>query len=146
MAGLYGKDFGVWGSDWWRAPRVKLAATVQGPAYASRFAEAVAEAPLQLGLLNSQNRDTHTCRSFEVPACGGVLIAPATAEHVQLLEDGVTAYLYIDEAELPSLIDRAISDRARTRRMSVTAVKSMRTPSNSYEHRAVEILKAVGFG
>jgi spore maturation protein CgeB len=60
----------------------------------------VASVTANLVLLNSDNRDTHTCRTFEVPAAGGLFVGERTDEHAALLDDGVECLLFSDADEL----------------------------------------------
>lgn len=62
------------------------------------YASQLACSALSLGLLSHGNRDLYTTRSFEIPACGGVLLAERTSEHQLLFEDGVEA-LFWDTAD-----------------------------------------------
>ena len=90
----------LWGDNWHRSklwPLLKACfygLGVTGQAYA----QVVHTASICLGLLSHQNRDLHTRRSVEIPACGGLLCAERTSEHQLLYEEGVEA-LFWDTAE-----------------------------------------------
>jgi len=58
------------------------------------YASQLAHSALSLGLLSHGNRDLHTRRSVEIPACAGVLLGERTSEHQLLYEDGVEALLW----------------------------------------------------
>lgn len=57
-----------------------------------------------LGLLNHHNRDLHTSRSFEIPACKGFMLAERTDEHRAYFEEDHEA-VYFDSLE--ELVDKA---------------------------------------
>jgi hypothetical protein len=101
----YGHRMLVGGPGWRRVPELRTTrATVAGPAYGPAFSSAVASVTANLVLLNSDNRDTHTCRTFEVPAAGGLFVGERTDEHAALLDDGTECLLFSDEEELYELL------------------------------------------
>ena len=55
---------------------------------------------VQLNLFRPHNHDSHNMRSFETPACGGVMLAPESLEHQQFFESGREAFFFrsIDDA------------------------------------------------
>jgi spore maturation protein CgeB len=144
IAALWGKQFLICGSHWNRELRLRRMATVKGPQYGFDFAMAVACAPVQLGLLNSENRDRHTCRSFEVPASGGVLVAERTAEHLSMLEEKKEALFFSFAEELQEHLLRLASEPGTVHRMGRAAAARILGGRNTYDDRWASILSDLG--
>lgn len=144
LAGCWGPRFYLAGPGWRRHPELlRSGAVVRGPQYGVRLSAAVAAVDANLVLLNSDNRDTHTCRSFEVPAAGGLFVGPRTVEHEKLLVDGREALLFDDPAELDELIARVAADPAATARIAAAGHAAITGRRNTYADRAREIVDAV---
>lgn len=82
----------VWGNGWHKMNRADhwhhrwrwrhLARAVRGGELrGADMAKAIQANRVCLGLLFHENRDLHTCRSFEIPASGGFMLAERTEEH-----------------------------------------------------------------
>lgn len=112
-------------------------------AYGQGLAATISSIAGNLVLLNSDNRDTHTCRSFEVPACGGLFIGPRTQEHESLLTDGHEAYFYSSEDELIEILGRIEREPEKARRTAAQGYSRISLGKHAYEDRAREILHAL---
>ncbi|MEO0981629.1 MAG: glycosyltransferase [Pseudomonadota bacterium] len=55
---------------------------------------------VQLNLFRPHNVGAHNMRSFEVPAAGGVMLAPASPEHERFFEDGGEAIYFSGERDM----------------------------------------------
>lgn len=74
--------------------------------YADAYAQALSRSKLSLGLLRSTlYPDQHTTRTFEIPACGSMLLAERTAEHESFFEAGVEADFFADDSEMLDKVD-----------------------------------------
>lgn len=90
----------VWGPAWDRSmstPNLRIEGTgLFGPDYS----KVVCAFDINLGFLRKRNRDLHTTRTFEIPACGAFLLAERTTEHQELFEEGREAVFFDSDAEL----------------------------------------------
>ena len=69
-------------------------AVTEGFLAGERLRRAIFEASCCLGFLRKENRDEYTQRSIEIPACGGVLLAERTGEHLRMFKEGVEAEFF----------------------------------------------------
>jgi hypothetical protein len=94
-----------------------LAAALQGgEVYADDYARALTGSRIGVGFLREVCPDQHTTRTFEIPACGSLLLADRTEEHQAFFEEGIEAEFFSSEAELVDKVRHyARNDRARRR-------------------------------
>jgi len=112
MAG-FNEEFklNVWGGGWpkmnrpaywcnWHRWR-QLKACIRGQElWCVNMGKAIQANKVCLGLLNHANRDLHTSRSFEIPACGGFMLGERTGEHQQYFEEDKEAVYFSSFEEL----------------------------------------------
>ena len=106
-----GWTLNVWGGGWDKMGRPiywlrrkrwnSLSQRVRGTElWGEEMAAAFASNKICLGLLYRANRDLHTSRTFEIPACGGFMLAERTAEHRLYFEEDREAAYYSSIEEL----------------------------------------------
>lgn len=136
----HGKNLLVRGPGWRRMPSLQATgATVGGAVYGDHFATTVASVTANLVLLNSDNRDTHTCRTFEIPACGGLFVGERTDEHSELLNEGTECLLFSNEAELGEILRWCAYHPAQAAKIAGAGHLRVTQESHRYVDRAKEI-------
>jgi spore maturation protein CgeB len=91
----------VWGSNWqfWKAKHPNL--RIEGkPVLNEDFVKVINSTRINLNFLRKANRDRHTSRSLEIPACQGFMLAERTEEHLQLFEESKEAEFFDSSNEL----------------------------------------------
>jgi spore maturation protein CgeB len=83
-------------------------------------------------------------RSFEIPACGGFMIAEDTAEHREIFGPEGECVLYFANAEEAAHKTRqALADPAARRRMALAAHRRITRGANTYRDRLKQMLEAL---
>lgn len=103
------------------------------------YAKVLESARACLGLLARQSRDQHTCRTMEIPASRGLLVAERTPEHESLYEDGREALFFSNEDELVDKLNVA-ADATENARIRMNGYE--RATHSGYDHltRSRELL------
>ena len=94
-----------------------------GEVYADDYARALTGSEIGLGFLRKVCPDQHTTRTFEIPACGSMLLADRTEEHQQFFEEAKEAEFFDSKEELV--------DKVKFYNMNVSARKQI--ADNGYQ-------------
>ena len=70
------------------------------PLYGEEYVKALCASKIALCFLSKLNKDTSTIRSFEIPACGTLLLSERTDEMKELFEEDKEAVYFSDKEEL----------------------------------------------
>jgi hypothetical protein len=114
-----------------RDPRL-ASAWQGGEVYDDDYARALTGARIGVGFLRRICPDQHTTRSFEIPACGSLLLADRTEDHQGFFEEGREAEFFGSEEEL---VDKARFYAAHeTARARIAAAGRARCVSGAYSY------------
>lgn len=143
-----GCDLKIWGDRWnrlaiWSPLRKDCTFKVAvGPEMSKIFCSS----KIALGFLNSENRDLHTARSYEVPASGGFFLAQRSEEHNSILREGVEADYFSSDEEMVEKI-RWYTDHDEVRvRLRNSGYSRIRRGRSTYADRARDVLREIGIG
>jgi spore maturation protein CgeB len=88
--------------------------------YADDYARALTGAKIGVGFLRAVCPDQHTTRTFEIPACGSMLLADRTTEHQEFFKEGEEADYFSSEEEFIDKV-RFYSRNEKSRRLLAQA-------------------------
>ena len=126
----------VWGNGWQAMPsphpnlRLELASVVNTDA-APNYTKCISATRINLGFLRKLNRDMHSDRSVEIPACGGFMLAERTTDHLRLFEEGKEAAYFGSPDELLAKVRHYLANDDE--RSSIAAAGLQRCRSGGYD-------------
>lgn len=103
-----------------------------GEVYGDDYAAALSGARIGLGFLRKVCPDQHTTRTFEIPACGSLLLSDRTPECQAFFTEGQEAEYFDSEAEL---VDKVrFYTQNETARQRIAAAGRQRCLSSGYSY------------
>jgi hypothetical protein len=100
-------------------------------------------AAVNLCLVRRSNRDGHVMRSFEIPACGGFMIAEETEEHRDLFgPEGERVLYFSGPRDAADKVGAALADPAGRSRMAQAAHRMVVSAGHTYRDRLKHMLDA----
>lgn len=121
-----------------------LAACVQGnEVYGDKYAWAISSARISLGFLRKICPDQHTTRTFEIPACGSLLLADRTEEHRELFEEGAEAEFFGSEIEMLDKLSFYLRNEESRAKVAKRGFERCHRSGYSYRERLTEVLRQI---
>lgn len=135
----------VWGNGWGNVPTTSpLSPALRRKQLLGPALRAVLNhGAINLGFLRKANRDRHTTRTFEIPACGGFLLAERTEDHQRFFEEGREAVFYSSPEEMEEHCARYLADPTSRRRIADAGYRRLVASGYRYQDRAAEMLRVV---
>ena len=116
----------IWGNGWDRLSGRHPNLRIEGrPAYNDEFAKVVAASSVNLCFLRKANRDLQTCRSMEIPACGGFMAHEANEEIQEIFRPGKEAVYWEDNEGLIDLCNHWLTKDNERKSMGEAARKRL---------------------
>lgn len=145
LARRMGPSLAIWGGpDWKRKTQDgAVSASWRGDfAMGKDFARAVLCSRASINVLRPQNEMAENMRTYEIPACGGVMLSEWSSQQERVFRDGVEAVYARGAQELAARAEEI----ARWSRESLLAIGSAalrRSAEHTYRARAQTILDVV---
>jgi spore maturation protein CgeB len=115
-----------------------------GEVYGEQYAWALGTAKIGIGFLRKICPDQHTTRTFEIPACGSLLLADRTPEHEELFEEHVEAEFFESEAEMLDKLKFYLRNESSQRAMAIKGYERCQNSGYSYTARVRKVLTEIG--
>jgi spore maturation protein CgeB len=130
------------GKDRWQFHRDLLLANSHqgGEVYGDDYARALTGAKIGLGFLRQVCPDQHTTRTFEIPACGSMLLADRTEEHQEFFVEGKEAEFYDSSAELVDKVKYYTDNESARDRIAAAGHQRCSDSRYAYIHRLSDVL------
>jgi len=87
--------------------------------------------------------DQHTTRTFEIPACGSLLLADRTEEHQEFFAEGQEAEFFSSSEELLEKIKFYQSNESARKRVAAWGHSRCASGGYAYVHRLKTVLDRV---
>ena len=136
--------YAIWGSFWSNAGRSSpLQPYIIGrDALEDDQCRALGGAKIALAFLRKLNRDDYTQRTFEIPACGGLLLAERTARHASYYREGVEAEFFdpTNPEELIQKVRELLADSTRREAIREAGRQALKAQHHTYRDRLQRLL------
>jgi spore maturation protein CgeB len=130
----------VWG-PWGRLRLSHPNLRIEGrPLWSDDYASALSAFRINLCFLRKANRDCHTTRSVEIPACGGFMLAERTEEHLALFEEDREAVYFSSDDELLDKARWYLAHEEDRARIAEAGRRRCWTGGYTYERRLEQVL------
>jgi hypothetical protein len=116
---------------------------VKPPIWGDDYVHAVGRAAGTLCFFSKQNGDELTSRVFEIPACGGLLIAERNERIQTLFRDGEEALLFSNDRELVELARTLVNDPVRVENIKRCGRERVLSGGHSVVDRCAAALKVL---
>ena len=130
----------LYGNYWERVRALRPYA--RGFAVARDFRLAVGGAKIAVNLVRRANRDDHVMRTFEIPACGGFMLAERSATHDELFSEDNEAAFFDSPAEFSSKVAGYLGRDEDRARIAAAGYRKITFGRHTYGDRLAEIIQA----
>lgn len=131
----------VWGDRWSKYPLYgHYKSHIQPKAiYEFEFADVTSHSKIALGLLREEAQDLHTTRTFEIPACGALQMAPRNDEVATFFKDGEEIVLFDTPEELRAKVDYYLRHETERLRIALRGYERCLSGKHTYQDRITQM-------
>jgi hypothetical protein len=137
---LPGVRMHLYGGYWDRVRELRPYA--RGFAVGRDYRLAVGAARIAVNLCRRSNRDDHVMRTFEIPACGGFMLAERSATHSELFAEDIEAAFFNTPDEFVAKVKSYLARDSDRERIAAAGRRAVVSGRHSYDDRLKEILAA----
>ncbi|TLS78400.1 hypothetical protein FE236_01220 [Mariprofundus erugo] len=111
-----------------------LAGCIQGnEVYGDHYAWALSGAKINIGFLRTICPEQHTTRTFEIPACGSLLLADRSDEHLEFFKEGEDADFFSSADEMVDKVKYYLGNETERARIARNGYNRCMTSGYSYK-------------
>jgi glycosyltransferase involved in cell wall biosynthesis len=137
--------YSIWGPYWEKVKRGSPLTPFlhHRPIIMDEMAKAIGGAKVALAFLRKENRDDYTQRTFEIPACNGVLVAERTRRHLQFYNEGTEAEFFEADSneQLVEKVSLLLADNAHRERLRGAGRAALLRQRHTYKDRLTRLLE-----
>jgi len=133
----------IYGGNWNKISTIELKESIDNKyLYPDDLKKAIYYSKISLCFLCEENRDEYTQRTFEIPACGGFLMAENTSMHKLLFRNGTDAILFDDnnDEDLLLKVVELLEDSTKREQIRNNGIKAVQKYEYTYAARISEIV------
>ncbi len=133
----------VWGDRWTRFSgyRKHQNHIVPNAVYFPDFADILSHSKITLGLLREEAQDRHTQRTFEIPACGALQIAPRNDEILSFFEENEEIVCFETIDELKEKVSFYLKNESERTRIANNGYQRVLKSGHTYKDRVKTMLE-----
>ncbi|NOQ29826.1 MAG: glycosyltransferase [Helicobacteraceae bacterium] len=113
------------------------------PLFGKDYSNTISCSFINLCFLRKINRDLHTSRSIEIPACGGFMLAERTQEHRELFEEDKEAVYFSSNEELLDKVKYYIKNTNERKNIAQSGYNRCINSNYSYDNMLDKILEGI---
>lgn len=135
----------VWGDRWAKYKHFRLHSDKihAHPIYYYQFADILTNSACSLGLLREEAQDLHTQRTFEIPACKTLQLAPRNDEILSFFKDEKEIVCFESEGELTEKVGYYLKNESKRLQIAEKGYQKVVSGKHSYQDRVTTILKQI---
>ncbi len=107
------------------------------------YSNAISCSKISLCFLRKANRDLHTSRSIEIPACSGFMVAERTDEHKSLFKEDKEVVYFNTKEELLEKVRYYLKNEEARKKIAKAGYERSKKSKYSYDDMVDKILKAI---
>ncbi|MEY3367896.1 MAG: hypothetical protein RI973_1051 [Bacteroidota bacterium] len=133
----------VYGHGWERHLAPSANVRIFDAVYGLEYWRTIRSYRLQLNIFRPHNEGSHNMRTFEVPAAGGIMLAPDSPEHQEFFTPEQEVFLYRSKDDMIDQARMLLSLPVAQTRLIREAARGRSVHSNyTYENRAAQAAEA----
>ncbi len=137
-----GLNLHLYGGYWNKYP--KFNSFYRGFAFDRDYRLALSGTKIALGLVRHSNRDGHSMRSFEIPACGAFMLAERTEEHSEIFVENVDCAYFSGIEELVGKLKHYLGNQKTREKIGEAGFLKIVNGKHTYQDRVKSILQIIG--